>query len=71
MYKKMYLRLFNAITDALGLMEKGDPAGAAEVLKRAQQGAEEIYMEGGGGEHTLRAPGGVLSDRAESTQRHA
>lgn len=50
MYKKMYLKLFNAVTDALGLMEKGDPAGAAEVLKRAQQGAEEIYMEGNEGE---------------------
>lgn len=48
MYKKMYLALFNAITDALELMEKGNPARAAEVLKRAQQGTEEIYMKGGG-----------------------
>lgn len=47
MYKKMYLTLFNAITDALRLMEKGNPAGAAEVLKRAQQSTEEIYIEAG------------------------
>lgn len=50
MYKKMYLTLFNAITDALELMERGSSAGAADVLKRAQQSTEEIYMEGGEGE---------------------
>ncbi len=48
MYQRMYLRLFNAITDALRLMEKGDSAGAVALLERAQQGTEEMYMEGGG-----------------------
>lgn len=47
MYKKMYLTLFNAITDALRLMEKGNPAGAAEILKRAQRDTEEMYIEAG------------------------
>lgn len=54
MYKKMYLTLFNAITDALELMEKGSSAGAADVLKRAQQSTEEIYMEGARGSGDLR-----------------
>lgn len=44
MYKKMYLTLFNAITDALELMQKGNSAGAADVLKRAQQSTEEQYI---------------------------
>ena len=46
MYQKMYFTLFNAVTDALRLMEKGDSAGAAKVLKRAQQGTEEMYIAG-------------------------
>lgn len=45
MYKKMYLTLFNAVTDALRLMEKGNSAGAAELLRRTQRSTEEIYME--------------------------
>ena len=46
-YQKMYTTLFNAITDALELMEKGSPAEAAPLLKRAQQDTEEQYMEAG------------------------
>lgn len=44
MYKKMYLTLFNAITDALGLLEEKCPAEAASLLKRAQQDTEEQYI---------------------------
>lgn len=44
MYKKMYLTLFNAITDALGLLEEKRPAEAVSLLKRAQQDTEEQYI---------------------------
>ena len=43
-YKKMYFHLFNAITDALGDMENGDPSAAEQRLIRAQQEAEEMYI---------------------------
>lgn len=40
-YKKMYLGLFNAVTDAL---EKDDVDEIIEILKQAQIDAEEIYI---------------------------
>lgn len=40
-YKKMYLGLFNAVTDAL---EKDDVDEIIEMLKQAQIDAEEIYI---------------------------
>ena len=43
-YHKMYTTLFNAITDALRMMEKGNSAGAAALLKQAQQSTEEQYI---------------------------
>ena len=43
-YQKLYTTLFNAITDALRLMDGDDLAGAKELLKRAQQATEELYM---------------------------
>ena len=46
-YQKMYAMLFNAITDALRLMEKSDSAGAAELLRRAQQSTEDQYIDAG------------------------
>lgn len=46
MYQKMYYTLFNAITDALALMERGDAAKAKLLLERAQQEGEELYIEG-------------------------
>lgn len=45
MYQKMYLTLFNAITDALALLKQGDARGAKNLLERAQQEAEELYIE--------------------------
>lgn len=46
-YQEMYTTLFNAITDALRLMEKGNSAEAAALLKRAQQSTEEQYINAG------------------------
>ena len=43
-YQKMYYTLFNAITDALCLMEENRPFAAIELLKRAQQQTEELYI---------------------------
>ena len=44
MYKKMYLLLFHAITDALKLLETGNIWDARRRLIRAQQDAEEVYI---------------------------
>jgi hypothetical protein len=41
-YKKMYLKLFNAVTDAL---EEKDREKSDEILKKAQCDCEEIYIE--------------------------
>lgn len=46
MFKKMYLLLFNRITDAIEALERGDTAQAKSILIRAQQDAEEVYIEG-------------------------
>lgn len=43
-YKKMYLLLFSAITDALEQMEKQNYGTAKDLLIAAQQKAEEIYI---------------------------
>ena len=41
-YKKMYLKLFNAVTDAL---EEKDRETSEEILKKAQCDCEEIYID--------------------------
>lgn len=43
-YKKMYLLLFSAITDALEQMEQQNYGTAKDLLIAAQQQAEEIYI---------------------------
>ena len=43
-YKKMYYMLFNAITDALRLLEENDITGASVKLYTAQYLAEEEYI---------------------------
>lgn len=43
-YEKLYLLLFNAITDALKQMESQNFGTAKETLITAQQEAEELYM---------------------------
>ena len=45
-YKEMYLRLFRAVTKAIGLMEGGELMKARAMLIRAQQETEELYIEG-------------------------
>ena len=44
-YEKLYHDLFNAITDALRLIEAGCFPEARELLIRAQQLAEDHYIE--------------------------
>ena len=45
-YQKMYLLLFNAITDSIECIERLDFGKAKELLIRAQQNTEEIFMQG-------------------------
>ena len=45
-YQKMYLLLFNAITDSIESMEKLDFGNAKELLIQAQQRAEELFIQG-------------------------
>ena len=45
-YDKLYYLLFNAITDAVELLRQGDAEEAEASLIRAQQTAEELFMEG-------------------------
>ena len=42
-HKAMYYMLFNAITDALDMIEKNEISLAAELLRQAQQLGEEMY----------------------------
>ena len=42
-YEKMYLELFNAVTDALKLLE--EESEASVLLKKAQMECEQIYIE--------------------------
>ena len=42
-YDKMYSRLFNAITDALPLIQC-DPQLAQHILRQAQQETEDLYI---------------------------
>ena len=42
----MYLLLFNRVTDAIEAIERGDAELARTVLIRAQQDAEDLYIEG-------------------------
>lgn len=44
-YKKMYLHLFNAVTDALTLLPEEN--NAARLLREAQKYCEELYIRQG------------------------
>lgn len=46
MYKEMYYRLFNTLTDAMELIRQGRSPEAYQLLKEAQQAGEERYLEG-------------------------
>jgi len=43
-YKKLYYKLFNAVTDALEALEQLNVGQAKELLLRAQQETEELYL---------------------------
>ena len=43
-YKKMYLLLFNRMTDALKALENCDYGQAAKILRTAQTEAEALYI---------------------------
>ncbi len=45
-YREMYCTLFNAVTDALQALQRGDGENCRATLVRAQQRTEEQYMEG-------------------------
>lgn len=44
-YRKMYTLLFNAATDALKQMENANYGLAAELLRKAQQDTENLYLD--------------------------
>ena len=44
-YKKMYLSLFNSITDSLYALESLNFGQAADILRQAQSDCEELYVE--------------------------
>ena len=43
-YQKLYTKLFNAATDALEALEQVNVGQAKDILRRAQQEAEEDYL---------------------------
>ena len=45
-YKALYLHLFNAVTDAIEEIDRGYPLVARDLLVKAQQEAEEQYIQG-------------------------
>ena len=45
MYQKMYLHLFNAVTDALRALDEERPERAKVLLIEAQQKTESFYVE--------------------------
>ena len=46
-YEKLYRIIFNGITDALDAFEREGYQRAKEVLVKAQQAAEDYYVENG------------------------
>ena len=44
-YKKLYFALFNALTDAVESLEAQNISLALDLLKTAQQEAEDLYIE--------------------------
>ena len=45
-YQKMYLILFNAITDSLTQLEARNYGEAEHILREAQKQAETLFLEG-------------------------
>lgn len=49
-FPKYYTRLFNGITDAIEALQEQHYIKAQDILIKAQQDAEEMYLEDGDGE---------------------
>ena len=49
-YKEIYLRLFNRVTGALELLDRGEAGRARELLISAQREAEEMFITQPGAE---------------------
>ena len=49
-YKKMYYRLFNSVTDALAAMAQQNFGAAADLLRQAQIDSEALFLDGSEGE---------------------
>ncbi len=45
MYQKLYLSLFNRVTDAIRALETEQPVLARQILIQAQQDCEELYLK--------------------------
>ena len=45
LYEELYHLMFNAATDAIRELEQQNVGLAAEILRRAQQKAEEQYLD--------------------------
>jgi len=43
-YQKMYISLFNAVTDAIYALQRGEKEGALLILIQAQRKSEEIFL---------------------------
>lgn len=46
-FPKYYTRLFNGVTDAIEALKEQNYIKAQDILIRAQQDAEELYLEDG------------------------
>jgi hypothetical protein len=44
-YKELYLRLFDAVTEALACLQSGRIISAIQILHRATAEAEAVHME--------------------------
>ena len=67
-FPKYYTRLFNGITDALEALQNQNYIKAQDILIKAQQDAEEMYLEDGDEDEE---PGGCYSWEIEPMIREA
>ena len=56
MEEKLYFFLFNAISDAIQLLEQGAAAQACSLLIAAQQEAEERYISADADSSAMKTP---------------
>ena len=68
-FPKYYTRLFNGITDALEALQEQNYIKAQDILIRAQQDAEEMYLEDGDEDEEDEEPGGCYSWEIEPVIR--